>query len=153
MLLKSYSLIPGGLMVCLQTAHPQAFQIPLALDPWLRFQPDWGARYGELQANAGRLPTASGQECRLDADLPDTSTAWRWGSLNGPAIEVHSTVPLRTSTFLDSRRRMGRVEDPNTEFPPGHYLPYPLALLEVQVQNSLELYIRLVEAGPLPTHP
>jgi hypothetical protein len=152
-LLKRYSLVPGGLQVCLQTAHPGSFQIPLALDPWQRFQPGWGERYGELPESAGRLPSASEPECSLGNELPESFTAWRWGSVNGPVIEVLSTVPVRASTFLDSRRRMGRVEDPNTDFPPGHYLPFPLALLEVEVQNSLELYLRLVEAGPPPLDP
>lgn len=133
---KTYTLLPDGVEVCLQSDAPQSFQIPLVLDPWQRFAPGWWGQYGEQEP--GEASPALAGSCRAPAGAAST---FRWGT--GPGVEVLASVPIHSETFLDSRRRMGQVEDPNSESPPGHYLPLPLALLEVDTADHLALTIRL----------
>jgi len=83
--------------------------IPLILDPWIMLQKGWGDLY---------FRTASG----------DSAT---WGVLQDAAIEIKTTGAWRFITFLDSRELLKFPEDPNYPYPEGHYLPAPLAQLNV----------------------
>lgn len=136
---KAYALVPEGLEICIQSAARQVFQVPLVLDPWQRAEPGWWEQYGEQEPETGSPSPFPDSSCAAAAE---TVSTWKWGAV--PAIEVQATAPLRAQTFLDSRRRMGLVEDPNSEFPPGHYLPLSLALLEVETSGTLAFALRLI---------
>lgn len=147
---KTYTLIPGGLSLCLRVERSTTFQAPVAFDPWQRYQPGWWENYGEQPTEELQMDSIPRLDC-----LPEASSglsAWAWGQADGLKVQVLASAPVRTRTFLDSRKRMGLVEDPNTEFPPGHYLPFPLALLEFEAQGPIELLIRLSEDGPILAH-
>jgi hypothetical protein len=58
-------------------------------------------------------------------------------------VEISTNGGIEPSAFTDTREMMNRVENPNTEFPPGHYLPFPLSELEISGYPGLWLEIRL----------
>jgi hypothetical protein len=120
---KNFTLLLDGLRAEIQVGEPLRLQIPLALDPWSRFSPGWEERY------SGRL---------------DGNT-WSWALAGGPQVQVDSSTPLAAHSFVDTFDRMDRVEDPNFEFPPGHFLPFPLSLVEVEVEGVTTVEVRLVQ--------
>jgi hypothetical protein len=121
--LKRYQVSEGSLKVILEQAQPTLYQLPLAFDPWLRFSPGWSLRY-----------QATGSE-----------DSWRWGLENGTAVLVESNSPMQLDSILESLASIGQPEDPNQEHPRGHWLPFPMASIQIQGQNQTWLTIRLVE--------
>jgi hypothetical protein len=121
---RSYRLLPGfqpGISVTIRSATRMSWELPLAVDPEERFTPGWGRRYaGEWQ-----------------------QAAWVWGLKDGANAIVQASLPFQAASFLDSRSHMGLTEDPNAEYPPGHYLTFPLSLVQVQGEGSYWVEIRL----------
>jgi len=117
---KTFILTPHGLRVDYNSTDPLHIQIPLAIDPWERFGPGWGNRYsGEF-----------------------TSGGWSWRLDGGPRVEVRTSGVLVAYPFTESHLSLSRVEDPNFPYPPGHYLPFPIALVEIQSQG--DFYVEFV---------
>lgn len=120
---KVFRLTSQGLRVEYQYlqagAAPRLIQLPLALDPWLRFAPGWAARYSAAQTDRG----------------------WVWQVQEGVRVEVSSSAPLTLHSFNDSRRLFDAPEDPNQDYPPGHALLYPLAMVEVAASGNFFIQI------------
>jgi hypothetical protein len=116
---KSISISPDGFIVRYETSVPLTIQIPLAVDPALRFTPDWGTRYW-----SERLPLG-----------------WRWGIQDGVQVELQSLEDISFNAFTDSYEYMGQPEDPDFDFPPGHFLPFPLALAEISADGEFTIQI------------
>jgi hypothetical protein len=105
--IKTYRLIENGLEFTYQ-GPGGATHIPLIVDPSSRFSPGWADHY----------------------HLERSGDAIRWGLDNGPMVRIQAQgASISADTFLDSRDLMALPEDPNAEFPPGHYLPFPMAML------------------------
>ena len=121
---KTFQFSDSGLRVEYHTTHPVTVQVPLALDPWERFTPGWGARYREVAS----------------------STGWGWELVNGPRLEVLASAELSAYPFTASRPDLGRAEDPNQAYPRGHYLPFPLALVEIHGEGDFSIDV-LVEVN------
>jgi hypothetical protein len=119
---KAYSLTPSGLRIEIQPETPLSVQIPLAVDPWNRFTPGWGSRYTGEAIPGG----------------------WSWGLDGGPRVSVISSADLVLQEFTASRSFVGTVEDPNRDFPPGHFLPFPMALVEVQGAREITIVVELL---------
>jgi hypothetical protein len=131
---KTFCLYAGGLEVEYRFAKQPPFsslQIPLALDPWRRFTSDWAQAY---------------QGYRL-------VNGWNWELNSGPRVRIFTDANLRLESFLDSRGFFDRPEDPNLDYPPGHTLPFPLALVKIPVQGNLNLQLKIDQTIPdhLPT--
>jgi hypothetical protein len=121
--IKTFSLLEEGLRVEYMVSGPSGrVQIPLALDPWERFNPGWGDRYQESSA--------------------PQSISWRMD--DGPGVEVSTSARLSADFFNDSRRQMAVVEDPNFAYPPGHYLPLSMAMVDIQAEEDFSVEIRLL---------
>jgi hypothetical protein len=119
---KTFTLTETGLRVRYRTAGEAArVQIPLALDPWTRFSRGWGERY-RIESGPGRALV-------------------RAGSL---AVQVTTTGSLNVNAFSDSRAQLRLAEDPNFPYPAGHFLPFPLALVEIQSAGDFEVEIRVI---------
>jgi hypothetical protein len=119
---KKYLLTPGGIRVEYKFEEPTRLQIPLALDPWERLQPGWSDGYlSKFSENGARLNTNSGFQ-----------------------VEIVASSKLSSLFFTDTFEIMGRQENPNYEFPPGHYLPFPLALLELEPSTGGSVEIRFL---------
>lgn len=120
---KTFSTLPAGLRADLSTRQPLDIQVPVLFDPWDRFQPGWGEIYhGESDANV-----------------------WTWSLADGLQVQVTASRHLSANSFLDSRALLMGVEDPNIDFPAGHYLPFPLSLVEIQGQGDFSIEIRLLK--------
>ena len=118
---KTFTIIPQGLRVDYQLHAPLTTQIPLVLDPWQRFSPGWGERY---------------QSTRL-------SDGWTWQIANGPQLTIRSSAPIDLHPFNESLSELQIPEDPNYEYPAGHYLVFPLALAEIQAVQDFQVEIKL----------
>jgi hypothetical protein len=117
---KAYTLTESGLRLGYHTAGlPVKVQLPLALDPWMRFAPGWGSRYQAAQSPQG----------------------WVWELAGGPRVEIRSSATLAPYTFADSRPQLRLAEDPNFDYPPGHYLPFPMALVEFHAERDFSVEI------------
>jgi hypothetical protein len=58
-------------------------------------------------------------------------------------LVLHTINGFDVTSFLDSRNFLGRTEDPNYAYPQGHYLPYPLMLVQIKPESTLFLDFQL----------
>jgi len=118
---KTYSLNSHGISFEYYGAGDLSFQIPLVIDPWIMERPGWGNLYFKEQSPASFL----------------------WGIHNRLIVEIVAKEQFEASTFIDSREVMRIPEDPNYAYPPGHYLPFPLAVTALQCNGSCSVDIVL----------
>lgn len=132
---SQYRLLPAGLEIRVQAdSRLGELRLPLALDPWQRWQPGWVASYSFQPLADGQLASlADGAALIVTARLASGEAA-----------------PAQLSAFLDALPDMGRREDPNREPPLGFYLPFPLALLSVQPSAAPAVSISLEITGSSP---
>jgi hypothetical protein len=105
---KFFTLLPDGLRYEVVSSGPEAAHIPLALDPWQRFAPGWACSYHGESIPGG----------------------WSWSMSPGFNVSITTDARYEVAAFTDTSEMMNRVENPNTEFPPGHYLPFPVSSVE-----------------------
>ena len=117
----AYQIIPGGLSIEYRSNQPLSTRIPLVLDPWLRYTPAWGERY-------------FGEESPL---------GWTWKIDSGPSVQLRTNAKLAVSSFAETRKLMDSSENPNAEFPPGHFLPFPLVVLTLEAHGDFYVDITL----------
>jgi hypothetical protein len=123
--IKTFSLSETGLDVEYQTQEPITTQIPLLVDPNTRFTPGWAEKYVQEKTPAGVA----------------------WGLENGlmVSIQVEGTAlslpkgPITMRAFNESLSLLARPEDPDFDYPPGHYVPFPMAIAEIEMQDGLFL--------------
>ena len=117
---KTYRLIQDGVQLEVSGA-PLALSSGLALDPWRRFEPGWGNEY--------------------HAQIESDSLTWRLDG--GPSMSIRVSGGSLFA-FNDTLDYLGKLEDPNQDFPPGHYLPLPMAVVEFQAADvsMIQLIIR-----------
>jgi hypothetical protein len=118
---KVYSLSETGLRVEFHTSDPISAQIPVVIDPWTRFSPDWSEVYSYH-------PIPEGYLIQLDDQL---------------VLEVLTDSSISAQMFTDSRGHLSIPEDPNFDYPKGHYLPFPMALLELESQGDFTVQFTL----------
>jgi hypothetical protein len=117
---KTFSLSDSGLNVKYLSRDPITVQIPIALDPWSRFSPGWSDSYHCQSIQDGYL-------CRFTDKI---------------AVEIVSDASISAQLFTDSRGQLAVPEDPNYNYPVGHYLPFPVALLEIHSQGDFTVQFR-----------
>jgi len=108
---KIYYLTDNGVIVEYHTATPVTTRIPLVVDPQAFF-------FGEVGYHAVLGPNF-----------------WRWGPEGGPMVNIQSTSPMRAQGFTASYPFLSLPEDPNLDYPLGHYFPFPLSLIEITVSK------------------
>jgi len=64
-----------------------------------------------------------------------------WGEPGSLQVDLRATLDLAARSFSDSQAFLHLPEDPDQDYPPGHYLPYPLALVSVSGQGAFTLWI------------
>ncbi len=114
---KKYQLLPNGLRVSIQSVEPLAMRVPLAVDPWLRFNPGWGQLYREQMLPHGLA----------------------WGIPYRFLVQVHSPNQFSFQAFTASRQLMRQPENPNLGYPAGHYTTFPLAVLEFNPAHQFQV--------------
>jgi len=121
---KIFMLDETGLGVTYQTQEPVIVEIPLLVDPDTRFTPGWADRYR--------------QEI--------TSNEVRWGLENGPIVDIQTQGAVTMRAFNEDLSLLQRPEDPDYSYPPGHYVPFPMAVVEVDMQDGY--FLRLGRFPP-----
>lgn len=119
---KSFSLGPDGIKFVIQSEKPSNYQLPLALDPWIRFTPAWAARYNGMQSPDG----------------------WIWSVSSTISVKILTSGQISSYAFTDTRDRMGMEEDPNFDYPPGHFLVFPVAVAKIQSQGNFSATIQIL---------
>lgn len=120
---KSFQLTPTGLRVEYRSAAPAPIDIPIAIDPWQRFQTGW-AEYYRLQ------------------ELSD-GFAWQLG--DSERLEVRASTGMQAVAFTDSHPQLNLAENPNFNYPPGHYLPFPLVVLQASAPDGFTVDFSVIE--------
>lgn len=118
--IKTFSLDANGLNAQIEAASSfLQTSLPLVVDPWQFFF--GGQEYaGVLSANA-----------------------WEWGPRQGLRLEVRASARLWAQGYPSSLIFLARPENPNLDYPPIHYLPFPLSLVEVRGQTPFEIHLEV----------
>jgi hypothetical protein len=121
-LTKTFRITPSGLRVEYTSASSMTVQISIGLDPWRRFSSGWGDNYAETTVPGG----------------------WEWALESGPQVSITTSGTLESHPFTASRPHLAAAEDPNFTYPAGHFIPFPLALVEINGQGEffIEMDIR-----------
>ena len=130
---KTFQLIDDGLKVDYQTQEPVTTQIPLLVDPNSRFTPGWAQEYTQQNTPGG---IAWGLQ-----NGPMVSIQFENAALSLPVPERVSKGIITTWAFNESLSLLSTPEDPDFEYPPGHYIPFPMAVAEVEMQDGYFLWL------------
>jgi hypothetical protein len=114
---KTFWLTETGLEVTYQAQGPVNTSILLAVDPQLFFS-------GPSDYRASLSPTS-----------------WTWGPAAGIQVRVHTDAALSAQGFTISLPFLGLPENPNQDYPAGHYFPFPLSV--VTVHSNENFYIQI----------
>jgi hypothetical protein len=74
-----------------------------------------------------------------------SADSWIWGPVNGIQVRVWTDAALSVESFTNSLPFLSLPEDPNVEYPPGHYLPFPLSLVTIQSNGNFHVQIGAVK--------
>lgn len=126
---KRFQITGSGMQVRLEGVGTAKALIPLALVDEKAFQPGWYARYSPLPS-------------------PDGS-AWGWALDGAAQVRVSAQgAALAARHFAESRAWLTHSEDPNAEYSPGHFTPFPLAVVEVQPRGETDVTITIEVTAP-----
>jgi len=118
---KVFRLVENGLSIDINSSVPVSMEIPLAVDPQIRFQPGWKKLY-----------------------YSQTSTnSYKWGVLGSTSVEIKSTATISAHNFIESSSLIIKPENPDLDYPPGHFLPFPFALIEISGMGPFSVDIRV----------
>ncbi len=121
---KMFRLENMRLQVSVESDQPITSQLPLALLDQVSYSPGWLARY--------------------QAKEPIDLTSVTWGQSGGVTISVKSqAAQLSLHSFAESLGYLEAPEDPDFGYPPGHFIPFPLAVIDIQSEGSFALEITL----------
>jgi hypothetical protein len=97
------------------------YYIPLVIDPWFRYHPGWGDQYfGEKSINT-----------------------YDWGIVSREMVKIISTTQLQGYAFNDTHSIIKNDENPNFDYSRGHYLPFPMSLVEIKATDDFSVEILL----------
>ena len=67
--------------------------------------------------------------------------SWTWSRANGIGVDVRTDASLSADGFVASYPFFFMPEDPNLDYPKGHYVPFPLSIVTIQGQQSFSVHI------------
>lgn len=111
---KIISLSHNGIEVEYKTQEATLVQLPLLVDPEIRFTPGWARVYIQ-EKTPGEVA---------------------WGLENGPMVRIQTKGPVMIRAFNDSLSLLAGPEDPDFDYPAGFYVPFPMAIAEINVHNG-----------------
>jgi hypothetical protein len=112
--IKTFTLNKFGLEVKYQTDETVTTQIPLLVDPDSRFTPGWAEKYVQEKTPGGIA----------------------WGLENGPMVSIQAEGLVTMRAFNESLFLLQSPEDPDFPYPPGHTIPFPMAVGEVEMKDG-----------------
>lgn len=110
---KSYTLSPQSINILITEKSLVSYQIPFIFDPWIRFTSNW------IESAILQLEK-----------LSDNSYTWEYG--DGSIVVLEINHPMTVTSFADSLKFMSETENPDMDYPQGHYLPMPLIIGEIE---------------------
>ncbi|MGW8224413.1 MAG: hypothetical protein ACWGOY_01705 [Anaerolineales bacterium] len=128
---KVYTLAEDSLQINYHTSDPITGQIPVVIDPWQRFSPGWSDQYSYQTLDNGYRIT-----------LHDVLS-----------VDITSDLPLEFTSFTDSQEHLDIPEDPNFDYPQGHYLPFPVTAITYTGQTDFGFQIRITLSDHLSQLP
>ena len=126
----TYQLNGAELVVEVTSPHSITTRLPITLAPQ-----DWPS-----EEPASRWLPAP----RLDGAV------WVWTPARGDGLQIEfiGTTGLTAISFLDTLDLLKIAEDPDRNYPPGHFLPFPLAVIEIQ-GTSFQVHFQVIERAGL----
>jgi hypothetical protein len=115
--LKIYQLLDDGIEVKYQVSGTVSTRIPLAVDPQA------------FTSGPTQYRSTSG-----------TGTL-TWGLVTGIQVELRTDALLSAQSFTDSFSNLSHSEDPDLAYPGGHYLPFPLSVVNLQGSGNFNVKI------------
>ncbi|MCX8025746.1 MAG: hypothetical protein N3A60_11135, partial [Thermanaerothrix sp.] len=121
---KRYCIHAKGLTLELHgTFSNHRLWLPLIVSPGQRLTPHWTQRY------------------YLSRIAPNQVV---WAVLGEGFVEIKASQgEMEVTSFTDALPWLGLPEDPNRDYPSGHYLPFPMALFAIKDPTNLLLEIVL----------
>jgi hypothetical protein len=114
---KNYRLLEDGIEITYQVSGPVGTRIPLAMDPQAFYS---GPTEYQSALGAG---------------------TWTWRLVNGIQVVVRTKTMLSVQSFTDSFPYLSQSEDPDRAYPGGHYLPFPLSVVNLQGSGNFSIQI------------
>lgn len=116
-LVKTIELRDNTIQISYSNSPSQPLYIPFLIDPWHRFEVEWSNHYFSY----------------INGNIP----CWTFSHQVSACVSPSQNINIHT--FKDTQNRFETTENPNIGNPPGHFLPFPLALFEMNpaaVQNN-----------------
>ncbi len=114
---KTFRLTETGLEVTYQVQNPASTRIPLVVDPQIFF-------FGPSDYRASL-----------------STTSWTWGPAAGTQVRVRTDAALSAQGFTVSIPFIGLPENPNLDYPSGHYFPFPLSVMTIHSDENFNVHI------------
>ncbi len=121
---KTYTVDGRSLTVTYENMPAGSSTLSLTPLPELREQPGWAGRY--------RL-VSSDDPTRLEYGSPDLGM-----------LRISASMPLTSTSFVDAGAWLRQPEDPDHAYPPGHFLPIPLLLLQFDQPGSTTIRLEVL---------
>jgi hypothetical protein len=115
--LKTYRLTEDGIEATYRVPGSVSTRLPLAVDPQAFY-------FGPTEYQPTLAPHS-----------------WTWSMANGISVEVRTDAALSAEGFGSSLPFLFMPEDPNLDYPKGHYFPFPLSIINIQGQQSISVEI------------
>ncbi len=116
---KTFRLTPAGLEVTYHGPETVKTQISLLVEPETRFTPAWAGKYVQ-EVSPGQVT---------------------WGLGNGPMLRIQAQGQITIRAFSESLPFLTGPEDPDFSYPAGHYLPFPMAVVEVTLAPDTPVWV------------
>jgi hypothetical protein len=117
---KNFAVQGSTIMVTISKSDDMSsLALPITIDPWLRYESNWGNIYWE----------------QLDFPL------WIWGAGRFISIGINSDNSYSYFTFNHTYNALRTPENPDYDYSPGHLLPMTMALVEFQADTFLSIAI------------
>ncbi len=118
---KTYQISSLGIQIEILSSQPLTAHIPVSIDPEMRFRQGW----------VDQVSWEDGENQAV------------WHLSRGYQLKVESDAWMSVSDFTETRQLMGGQEDPNRDYPAGHFLPFPVGLVTINSEGSLSAAITL----------
>jgi hypothetical protein len=115
--IKTFQLLEDGIEITYQGSGPVSTRIPLVVDPQAFYSGPTG----------------------YTAEI--STSAFTWGLAGGVQVNVRSQAMLSAQSFTDSFAFLSQPEEPDRPYPGGHYLPFPLSVINIQGSGYFRLQI------------
>lgn len=116
---KVFRLEENGISVDINSFSGVNIEIPLVVDPQTRFLPGWKNLYYSQ----------------------NSQSSFKWGVLGITNLEIKSTSPFSVHDFKESSLLMVKPENPDLDYPPGHFLSFPMALVNIPGEEFFSVII------------